>query len=153
VLWFLFSRPRSHVLGVKTAISGSRFLIHRLTHPDWGSKTAISGPRCLLHRLTHPDFRRKSCDKGLDCCEKSTTGRHYDGHELSGSGPELEPAPPCTRHHQRCPDTPAGKGAQSRLNSGSRALLLQELAEASRHPGRSSQAGKGVQACQTGMVR
>ena len=53
MLWVLISRPRSHVLRVKTPVSGSR---------------------CLIHWLTHPDFRRKSCDKGLEAVTKQPRG-------------------------------------------------------------------------------
>ena len=53
MLWFLFSRPQSRVLGVKTPVSGSM---------------------CLIHWLTHPDIRRKSCDKGLDVVTKQPRG-------------------------------------------------------------------------------
>ena len=53
MLWVLISRPRSHVLRVKTPVSGSR---------------------CLIHWLTHPDFQRKSCDKGLEAVTKQPRG-------------------------------------------------------------------------------
>ena len=48
-----FTGPQSHVLRVKTPVSGSM---------------------CLIHWLTHPDFWRKSCDKGLDVVTKHSRG-------------------------------------------------------------------------------
>jgi hypothetical protein len=35
-----------------------------------GVKTAVSGFRFLIHWSTHPHFRRNGCDKGLEALEK-----------------------------------------------------------------------------------
>jgi hypothetical protein len=53
VVVLVFSRPHSHVLGVNTAVSGFR---------------------CVIHWLTHPDFQRKSCDKGLGAVSNQPPG-------------------------------------------------------------------------------
>ena len=37
-------------------------------------QTPVSGSRCLIHWLTHPDFQRKSCDKGLEAVTKQPRG-------------------------------------------------------------------------------
>jgi hypothetical protein len=49
-----FTGPQSHVLRVKTPVSGSRCLIHwfKLTHPDFWRKTQGSQPMAVVGRFT-----------------------------------------------------------------------------------------------------
>ena len=68
------SQPQSHVLGVKTTVSGTR---------------------CLIHWLTHPYHRRKSCDKGLEAvknqpCSATMLAMIYQDLVLNHHHPTLD---------------------------------------------------------------
>jgi hypothetical protein len=44
--------------------------VSKIPFPRLGGQTPDSGSRWLIHYLTHTDFRRKSCDKGLETVKK-----------------------------------------------------------------------------------